>query len=67
MDIVEIDLLHPWFLPIKRNFLFSFFLFLVFLYGSSRVPPFGGSIVDKQHDRYNKENKEEEGKGGVER
>lgn len=38
-----------------------------FFYGSSRVPPFGGSIVDKQHDRYNKENKEEEGKGGVER
>lgn len=21
MDIVEIDLLHPWFLPIKRNFI----------------------------------------------
>lgn len=31
------------------------------------MPPFGGSIVDKQHERYNKENKEEEGKGGVER
>lgn len=26
------------------------------------MPPFGGSIVDKQHDRYNKENKKKKEK-----